>query len=604
MKPVRLPAAATLALPRWALFALGLLYILPGLIGREPWKNDDAASFGVMWSMAHGGLHDWLLPHIAGLPVVEEGPLAYWLGALSIGLSGWLVGDVFGARVATIGVFVLGAASVWFTAFHLGRRGDAQPLRLAFGGQPEPNDFGRTLADAAVLIYLGCLGLLKHSHESTAETLQVSLLAYLLYRSVRYVERACLRNAALVGLALGAMTLARGWVTPAAVTVALFLCTQFLRLPPARVLRHLALALAVALAVSMLWLLPATMIKPYGISPLPAWQAWNMQQLAAPGTLAALYFARVGLWFFWPAWPFAAWAVYAWRRQHHVLHIVVPLSFVIMLTLLTLLHPDPEQGQLLPLLPPLAIMAAFGLLTMKRGAINAIDWFSVMALTLCAAIIWLFWFAKLSGWPQQLARNALKLVPGFTPELGLVAFFVAACATAGWIALVHWRISRQPAVLWRAVVLSSGGLTLIWILLMTLFLPDMNYSKSYAAVAQQIALKLPADVNCIESNVGPAQRASFAYYGQLPFAHLGGGQQCNVLLVQDSIRGKSAGEIHAPYRALEWSKLWEGRRPSDRDERFRLYRRARSGPESVPPTVPPTVPPATPPAPPAAAAGT
>ena len=46
MKPVRLPASATRTLPRWAIFALGMLYILPGLIGREPWKNDDAASFG------------------------------------------------------------------------------------------------------------------------------------------------------------------------------------------------------------------------------------------------------------------------------------------------------------------------------------------------------------------------------------------------------------------------------------------------------------------------------------------------------------------------------------------------------------------------------
>jgi len=88
MKPVRLAAAATLALPRWALYALGLLYILPGLIGREPWKNDDAASFGVMWTMAHGSWQDWLWPNIAGLFVPDEGPLAFWLGALGIKLFG------------------------------------------------------------------------------------------------------------------------------------------------------------------------------------------------------------------------------------------------------------------------------------------------------------------------------------------------------------------------------------------------------------------------------------------------------------------------------------------------------------------------------------
>ena len=76
MKPVRLPASATLALPRWGLVALCLLYILPGLIRRDPWKSDDAAGFGIMWTMARGGWQDWLLPHIAGLPV-PGGPIVW-----------------------------------------------------------------------------------------------------------------------------------------------------------------------------------------------------------------------------------------------------------------------------------------------------------------------------------------------------------------------------------------------------------------------------------------------------------------------------------------------------------------------------------------------
>ena len=144
MKPVRLPAAATLALPRWAIYALGLLYILPGLIGREPWKADDAASFGIMWTMAQGGMQDWLWPNIAGLPMPDEGPLAFWLGAACIKLFGWLLGDVLAARVSTILVFLLGVLSLWYVTFALGRRQDAQPLKLAFGcllyTSPSPRD--------------------------------------------------------------------------------------------------------------------------------------------------------------------------------------------------------------------------------------------------------------------------------------------------------------------------------------------------------------------------------------------------------------------------------------------------------------------------------
>ncbi|MGX4643384.1 ArnT family glycosyltransferase [Massilia sp. SYSU DXS3249] len=573
MKPVRLPAAATLALPRWALFALGLLYILPGLIGRDPWK-DDADSFGIMWTMSRGGLDDWLFPNVAGLPALDEGPLAFWLGALCIKLFGWLLGDVLAARVSNIGIFVAGGMSLWYTAFHLGRRPEAQPLRLAFGGQPEPDDYGRTLADTAVLVYLGSLGLLLYSHETLAVTLQGSLLAYFLYRAVRYIETASLRNAALVGLSLGALTLTRGPISPVALLLALFLCTRFFRIPSRAALPHMGLAALAALLLTLVWIVPASLLQPYGQSPVPAWVGWNVEQLALPGWTSIKAFFRVGVWFFWPAWPFAGWAIWAWRRQQHMLHIVLPLTFLGALTAVILCDPTPENGDLLKLLPPLALMAAFGLPTMKRGAINAIDWFSVMALTTLAALVWLFWIAKLTGWPAKLSHNALKLVPGFTPEFGIISFTVAAAVTIGWIWLVRWRVSRQRTVLWRAVVLSSGGLILLWVLLMTLFLPDLNYSKSYAGVAQAIAAKLPPNANCIETNVGPSQRASFAYYGRLPFVGVEGGQ-CDYVLLQDSVKTRDDRDLGRTWRTAGATLLWEGRRASDRDERFRLYRRAR-----------------------------
>jgi 4-amino-4-deoxy-L-arabinose transferase-like glycosyltransferase len=584
MKPVRLPAAATLALPRWALYALGLLYILPGLIGRDPWK-DDAASFGIMWTMAHGGFQDWLLPNVAGLPIPDEGPLAFWLGALCIKLFGWLVGDVMGARISTMAIFVLGTVSLWHTAFHLGRRAEAQPLRLAFGGQPEPDDFGRTLADTAVLIYLGSLGLLLHSHETLAVTLQGALLSWFLFRAVRLFEEMSTRNAVLLGVSLGLLALTRGFAPPLVLIAALYLCTRFLKLASAPTLRRLGQAAAVGLLVTLVWALPSALAHPYGMAPVGEWLAWNASQLSIPSWLSLKSFFRVGVWYFWPAWPFAAWAAWAWRRQRGLLHIILPTCFVGVLALLILCDPVPESGDLLKLLPPMALMAAFGLPTMKRGAINAIDWFSVMVLTLLGGLIWLFWIAKLTGWPAQLAKNALKLVPGFKPEVGIVAVTVAAIATVGWIVLVHWRLSRQPSVLWRAVVLSSGGLILLWVLLMTLFLPDLNYARSYASVAQQIAARLPADADCLDTNVGSAQRASFAYFGHVPFAPVDSAS-CSYMLLQDSIRNPTQhtpiqngapvrGGAITPFRPRDWTLLWEGRRPSDRDERFRLYRRAR-----------------------------
>jgi 4-amino-4-deoxy-L-arabinose transferase-like glycosyltransferase len=415
---------------------------------------------------------------------------------------------------------------------------------------------------------------LLHSHETLAVTLQGSLLAYFLYRAVRYVEAPGPRNAVLIGLALGALTLTRGWLSPCALLLALFVCTRFLGMPSHRTVRDLAAATLVALLIALMWFVPAAIVQPYHLSPVGIWMAWNLTQIGLPSWSSVASFFRVGIWFFWPAWPFAIWAIYAWRRQDRLLHIVLPLSFVGALTLLILFDPAPENGDLLKLLPPLAIMAAFGLPTMKRGTINAIDWFSVMVLTMIAGVVWLWWIATLIGWPAQFAKNAARLLPGFQAEFGIVSFLVAAVATIGWFVLVHWRISRQPAVLWRAVVLSSGGLILFWVLLMTLLLPQLNYSKSYRNVAQQIATNLPEGAGCIATNVAPAQRASFAYYGGLPFA-AAGNASCDLLLLQDRVSLRDDREIAAAFRGRHWELLWEGRRASDKNERFRLYRRGK-----------------------------
>jgi 4-amino-4-deoxy-L-arabinose transferase-like glycosyltransferase len=569
MKPVRLPASATLALPRWGLVALCLLYILPGLIRRDPWKVDDAAGFGIMWTMARGGLEDWLMPHIVGLPMPEEGPLAFWIGAIFIRLFGWLLGDALGARISTIGFFLIGAMSVWHATFSLGRRAEAQPLSLAFGGQPEARDFGRTLADGALLIYLAYLGLLLRSHETSAEALEISLVSGAMYLTVRMFESHSKRASALLGVVLGMLVLTRGFALPLVLWSTL-LVTGLIR-DRAVALRLAALSLPLAVAVGASWPLAVLWQNPYGSLNTSPWMAWSLSQVSWPSMGSLVYLGRYLGWYAWPAWPFAGWAVYAWRKQATALHIVLPLAFLAACLIAALLDPHTEEAILLPFLPPLAILAAFGLPTMKRGAINAVDWFSVMTLSASAAFIWIGWIAKMTGWPAGIAKNAFKLAPGFQPEFNLPAFLIALAASVGWILLVHWRISRHPSVLWRAVVLSSGGVILCWLLLMTLWLPWLNYGKSYSGVAAQIAGRLPETAYCVDTNVGAPQRASFAYFGNVNFSRFEV-KECRFLLLQDQVRNKDVAGMLAKYPGT-WKFLWEGRRPSDRDERFRLYQR-------------------------------
>ena len=53
---------------------------------------------------------------------------------------------------------------VWYATFHLARTEAAQPIPFAFGGEADPVDYARALADGALLAIIATLGLLQLGH--------------------------------------------------------------------------------------------------------------------------------------------------------------------------------------------------------------------------------------------------------------------------------------------------------------------------------------------------------------------------------------------------------------------------------------------------------
>ncbi|MFZ5541057.1 MAG: glycosyltransferase, partial [Pseudomonadota bacterium] len=218
--PARVSAAAAAAFPRWALFGLLAAYIAAGLIGRDPWYSDDLAGFGVMWTMAHGTAADWLLPNTAGLPLAEEGPLAFWVGAAAIRAFGGVLGDALAARLACVAWFALATAALWYATYRLARRDEAQPVAFVFGGEATARDYARMLGDVAVLLFIGTLGIVLRMHETTVEAAAVALIAMALYGLAWALDRPG-AGATLSGAAIGALALARGPLPAVLLLVAL-----------------------------------------------------------------------------------------------------------------------------------------------------------------------------------------------------------------------------------------------------------------------------------------------------------------------------------------------------------------------------------------------
>lgn len=577
--PARLTASATDTLPRRGLYALCLIYILAGLIGRDPWKTEDAMGFGVMWTMAHGTLGDWLLPNVAGAPLTDDGPLMFWVGALFIRAFGWLFSADHAARLANIAFFLIAARSLWYGTYLLGRRPAAQPLALAFGGQPEARDYGRTLADGALLILLGTAGLLTRMHESSSDAAMLAMLCITFHAMTRSLEVP--RSGALwMAIGLTGLGLTAGAVITLAVAAAWLVLLVWQ--PDLRAARRptLTTALPLTLLGLVAWPLLAWWLAPGADAYFTARLAQRLSETTGttPAGLASL--ARTLPWYSWIAWPLALWGAWSWRRQARSAHIAIPVTLLAVAAVLLLSAPRPSEGDFLTIIPGVVVLAAFGLPTMKRGAANGIDWFSLMIYTGAAILIWLGWVAMMTGYPPRIAANFARQTAGFVPAFNAFAFLIALCATAAWLVLVHWRLTRHPRVLWRSVVLSGAGLTLSWLLLMSLWLPSIDYSRTYRLVAQSLARAVPAGACLATENLGLAQRASFAWFADLRFVPAAQAvtpattasistavADCAWLLRQDSARNP----LSEP--GGDWYLVWEGQRPSDREERFRLYRR-------------------------------
>ncbi len=570
MKPFIVTELQAGKLPRWALWLVCALYILPGFAGRDPWRPYDASGFGIALTMMRGDAGDWLLPSIAGLPVVQEGPLAFWIMAVVGRAAQGLLGEHGAVALAVILILGLALALVWFASHALARRQGVQPSD-PFGASASRDDYGRAIADTAVLVLMATFGLLVRMHETTAEPAQLAWIALFLCGCAQALQRPA-GGGAMAGAAIGASLLTGGVGHAAALLVTIVLLPMVshgFRLVGRRMLLFAALA-AVLVAASWPWLLRDTA---GGHEHLRQWLDWNLDTVSGPTSASAIWFLRNAPWFFWPAWPVAAWAAWRWRGRWG--EPALALSALTTLTLLAraLLAPQGAEVWLLPVTVPLALLAALGMPTLRRALVNLIDWFAVTTFTLMGVAIWAWWIALMTGVPPRMAFRMRQMAPGFLPEDVSGAILLGLAATIAWLLLVRWRISRQPPMIWRAMVLSCGGVVLMWFLLMTLWLPVFNERNTYRDIATELQVAWqtgsPRPGDCVATRgVERAARASFYYFTRLPFA--APGTACRWQLVQYDGHPPPAADDAAVTRELRWI----GQRRINREERFALYRDA------------------------------
>ena len=558
-------------------------YVLPGFFGRAPWKNDDIAAFGVMQELASNWAN-WLSPQLLGQINGFDALVPYWLGAVAIQFLSFLDPAV-AARIPFMLLLVLSLLATWYAIYYLARSPQAQPVAFAFGGEASPTDYARAIADAGLLALIASLGLAQLSHETTPALAQLGFTALVFYamaaspyrRATQLFGPALALLLGFAGLALsGAPTLAILFGAAGALVEWTHMCwggderagatsSTAKRQSWQWLLLIIGITACVALLALMLDLWHWRIHLP-GTGDQSAWTDWHK-------------LGRLLLWFTWPTWPLAMWTLWRWRKQLASRHVALPLWFVAVAVLATLTTPSADRSLLLSL-PPMAALAAFALPTLERSVASLIDWFTLLFFTGCGIIIWVVWIAMQTGVPRQPAANVARLAPGFEPSFSWFAFLIALSATLAWAWLVRWRTGAHRTAIWKSLVLPAGGATLCWLLLMTLWLPLLDYARSYAPMSRQVA-KLMGPANCAEIyGINSAQAAALQYHGKLTLRQTAPEAGCDFLIVDADFQSTLAGAVNLPDWAF-WATL---RRSVDKNESVLVFKRVADSARNIYPT--------------------
>lgn len=519
------------------------LYLLTGITGHEPWRGDDARYFGPVFSMLQGeGL---LFPAIGGLPFPEFPPLYYWVAALLSTLTGSVLPAHDGARLA----------SALFTA-----------MAVYWIARAAERLYGRPARTPAALLTLGSLGLVLHAHETQPLIALMAMVALVLNGLARVPQQPV---GGSVQAALGsALALLAGGLDGAILTLPLFLLVMT-SCPDCRTPRAsgaLLAGLSLAAILSALWPLAVHLTQP---ELLTLWLQSEWSELTRR-TLDANELPRLFellSWFAWPLWPIALWALWRGRSQILNLRWLLPLLSTVLALALIVASGDLSPPAALPLLPAIALLAAGGAPSLRRGAANAFDWFAVMTFGVIATLVWIAWTAQAYAWPPGLARHIARVTPTYTLADTLIqpAIGIAICVL--WLILV-WRLPRSTT---RAPANWAMGMTMLWCLAVVLLMPWFDYGRSYrpAVTSLQTALA-PYKAECIASSDLPdAVRSALDYYaGIRPAFTQDGTTPCRLLLTY-------ADRKPGATPAQGWHTAWEFRRGGGKQlEVFRLYLRS------------------------------
>ena len=456
------------------LLVLCAVWLLMGLIGHAPWKPFESHTISTIKTILDTG--NFIAPTSASNSHIINPPLYYLSAAIVAKVLNPLLPLHDAARFTT-GLWMI------ITLLMIGMTG-----RELWG-----TGFGRQ----TTFVFIGSLGLVLSAH-----TLMPAVSALTGFATSFYALALAKRRPYRASILLAA-GMSVGFLSTGLQALAIILATS-LALPCLfSFWRNKSYASVIGLSLLMAspfligWPVLCHYFYPEALS---QWWSLSLEQLE---NSTHLYFLRTLLWYSWPALPLAVWGLWRYRSQlTSKPKFQLSITFF-MIAWLVIGFGEGNEVFALPLLIPLTAMAGGSIETLKRGTAGALTWFGLILFGLMSVLIWLGWFAMLTGSPAKIKARLTFLSGMQQLNFSVIAFSIAVVVTLIWLFTVlrSQHTNRSSATNWAI------GMTAVWTLLMTLWLPMIDSARSYQDVFTGLKHALPKKFACVTSNgIGDAPR--------------------------------------------------------------------------------------------------
>ena len=500
---------------------LAIIWIFTGLVGNSPWIPAESENVSMVMDIVSS--NSIIAPLAASQDSINNPPLYPFIGATFVKIFSSILAPHDAIRLSNFIWISLTLVSIGFMTRELWGTG-----------------FGRQ----AGLIFIASIGLIFNVHTIRPEVSALLGFALALYGFALYYRRP-FRASLVLGFGISIIFLSNGILSLLSVFITSLTLLFIKQWRNKRYYLFCLISSIVALSIISPWVYLL-----YNSNP-EIFFSW-INKVNTPNGDEFFFYIKNILWFTWPALPlFLFVLIKNFRNIFKLKKIHLPLFFSISILFSLSLDGNIDQINLMPILLPFSVAAAGGIDLLRRSSASALNWFGILIFGFFGFIIWFFWFAAITGFPEKIYDRIFFLSGSYEVKFEFLSFIFAFLISSLWLYIIfNLKISNRSAISNWAI-----GITMVWVTFIMLVSPLIENRKSYAPVFQDVKQQLSQSSSCLYTyNFSPNETNLLHYYSGIKAFDSNKDIQCRMILLSLNNESKMPSEYES------WNQIWSGKR--------------------------------------------